>query len=130
MLLSVVHTINTLKRSNQSAFSAVKTIFEALEEKKAIHPIALDVSGVSPITDYTIIATGSVDRHLFVLATHIVDRCTEAGVQAPRVAGDPQGGWIVLDFGDVMVHCMLPYEREHYALERLWPEAEIVSFAD
>lgn len=128
--MSVAHNIHDLKHSNQSALSTIKIVLEALEEKKAINPIILDVRGVSPITDYTIVATGSVDRHLFVLATHIVDKCTEAGMSAPRVEGDPQGGWIVLDFGDLMIHCMLPYEREHYAIERLWPEAEIVSRAE
>lgn len=78
------------------------------------------------MTDYYIIAEGSVSRHLRALANTIKDTMAELQLPLYRTEGENDGDWIAMDFYDVVIHLFTPEMREKYALEELWQKAKIV----
>lgn len=101
-------------------------IAQAIFDKKGMNIIALDVRGVSTMTDYFIIAEGSVDRHVKSLCMAIKGQISESKMHLYYVDGERDAEWIVMDCGDVVVHLFIPEMREKYALESLWSQAKIV----
>lgn len=89
----------------------------------------IDVREVSSITDFFVIMTGSSQTHLRALAKRIEDQLEQAGVKADRVDGYQSAGWMVMDYGDVIVHAMLQDSRSYYDLERLWGDAPQMAWA-
>ena len=100
-------------------------IARAASEKKAADIVLLDVSDVSYLADYFVIITGFSRTQLNAIAES-VEECLEEdyNLQPTRVSGKKEGGWIVQDYGDVIVHTFLPEEREYYNLEAFWGHAE------
>lgn len=94
--------------------------------KKAEQVTLLDVTGLSPVTDYYLIATGNSSPHLKALATEVEKSLSEHGVKCFRRAGTPDSGWIVADYLDFVVHIFTQELRDHYQLERLWNDAKVV----
>ena len=101
----------------------IKVITSALEDKKAVDVKSYDVRGRSGFTDAFVVATGTAAPHLKALVAGTQAAMRDAGVQSYRVSGDPQSGWIVVDYVDVVVHVFSPEARAYYALERLWEDA-------
>ena len=94
------------------------------ENKKAENVVILDVSKISTITDYFVIATGSSEPHLRAIMGEITDQLRDEHDVRPRaIDGDLQTAWQVLDFFDVIVHVMRKDVREKYDLETLWRDA-------
>ncbi len=94
------------------------------DDKKAEDLVVLDVSKISSITDYFVIAAGSSEPHLRAIAESITDTLQEEHDIRPRAEdGSLATGWIVLDFFDVIVHVMRNEVRERYDLESLWGDA-------
>ena len=94
------------------------------ENKKAEHVVILDVSKISTITDYFVIATGSSEPHLRAIMNEITDSLRDEHNLRPRaIDGELQTAWQVLDFFDVIVHVMRADVREKYDLETLWGDA-------
>ena len=89
-----------------------KNIAATLEDVKAENVKIYDVRGKSGLTDFFVVATGSAAPHLKALA--------KALPKAYRTSGDPESGWIVVDYIDVVVHVFSPEARAYYALEKLW----------
>ncbi len=85
--------------------------------------VVLDLRGISSITDYFVIATGSSDRQLRTAADHILKSAKEKGIAPMGVDGYDQAHWILIDFVDVIVHLFMPEYREIYDLELLWGDA-------
>lgn len=102
------------------------TIAQAIFDKKGFNILALDVRGVSSLTDYYIIAEGNIDRHVRAIASAVMQTLDECGHTPLHVEGDKQGDWVVIDSGDIIVHLLMPEYREKYGLEQLWKEARIV----
>ncbi len=100
---------------------------EALLAKKGERVVLLDVSGLSPVTDYCLIATGNSAPHLKALATEVEKTLSAGGVRCFRRAGKPDSGWIVADYLDFVVHLFTHELREHYQLERLWNDARVIA---
>ena len=100
-------------------------IAHAAGEKKAADIVLLNVSDVSYLADYFVIITGFSRTQLNAIAESI-EECleTDYNLQPTRVSGKKEGGWIVQDYGDVIVHTFLPEEREYYNLEAFWGHAE------
>lgn len=94
--------------------------------KKADDVVILDVRKVSSATDYLVICSGNSVPHLKAVGEEILRQAREAGLRTKRQEGYPQSRWVVLDFGDVMVHVFHPDLREHYDLEHLWGDAKRV----
>ncbi len=97
---------------------------DALEELKAVDLTVLDVGGMTSITDYMIIASGTSDRHVRSLVNNVIERARERGVKPIGVEGEQQAQWALVDLGDVVVHVMLPDVRAVYQLEKLWDFGE------
>lgn len=99
----------------------------AAAEKKATDVVVLDVAASLVITDYFVIATGSTDRQVRAIADEIEEKLKEVGLRTIGEEGEREAKWILLDFGDIVVHVFQPDEREFYRLERLWNDAAHVA---
>lgn len=86
--------------------------------------VVLDLSGISPATDYFVIATGTSDRQMRTVADEICEAAKAQGLMRFGRAGYEQARWILLDFIDVVVHIFDSEYREYYDLELLWGDAE------
>ena len=96
------------------------TIAQALQDRKGIDVKIYDVRGKSALTDFCVVATGSAAPHLKALVAESQATMKSAGVMSYRTSGDPESGWIVVDYIDVVVHVFSPEARAYYALEKLW----------
>lgn len=101
----------------------VKLVVQALEDKKAVDVKTYDVRGVSGLCDAFVVATGTAAPHLKGLVAGVQQAMRTAGESSFRLSGDPESGWIVVDYVDVVVHVFSPEARAYYALERLWDGA-------
>lgn len=104
----------------------IQHIGQILFSKKATNIIAIDVHGISSITDYVIIANGNVDRHVMALAKLIEEELKAFGEKTFHVEGMQNGDWIVLDYFNILIHLFVPEMRLKYQLERLWSEGKII----
>jgi len=100
-----------------------KIIVELLEDMKALEIKVLDVREITDVTDFMIIASGTSDRHVSAAAGHVADTLRERHhIRAIGVEGQEHGEWVLMDFGDAVVHVMRPDVRKFYDLEGLWGE--------
>ena len=102
----------------------VKLVIKGLEDKKAADIRTYDVRGVSGLCDVFVVATGIAAPHLKGIASGVQGVMKEAGVNSFRTSGDPESGWIVVDYVDIVVHVFSPEARQYYALEKLWEKAK------
>jgi ribosome-associated protein len=93
---------------------------EALEDLKGQDIVRLDVSDMTTVTDYMVVASGTSNRHVKALADAVAEKAKAAGRPPSGIEGEDGGEWILLDLGDTLVHVMLPRVREFYNLEKLW----------
>ena len=93
---------------------------KALEDLKAVEPVVLDVRSLSSVMDYLVIASGTSSRHVKSLSDNVLKKAKEQGMRPLGVEGEHAGEWVLVDFGDVVVHVMQPAVRSFYDLERLW----------
>ncbi len=98
----------------------------AADSKQGDDLVALDVSGPLPLTDVFLLVTGRNERNVQAIASEVEDRMIEAGAKTLRREGRAEGRWILLDFGDVIVHVFHEEERLFYSLERLWKDCPVV----
>jgi ribosome-associated protein len=97
-------------------------VVEALDDLKGKDIRKLDVRDLTDIADYMVIASGTSDRHVKALADNVRERALEQGVKPLGTEGEDSGEWVLVDFGDVLVHVMQQQTREFYDLEKLWGE--------
>ncbi|HST88422.1 MAG TPA: ribosome silencing factor [Ktedonobacterales bacterium] len=105
-----------------------KTIVDVAADKKAADVTMIDIRELSVIADYFVICTGANRRQIQAIASAIDDKMGELHVSTRGREGNAEGGWVLLDYGDVIVHIFGPMEREFYRLERLWSEAPTVVY--
>jgi ribosome-associated protein len=97
-----------------------------LEERQCGDILLLDVSEVTVLADYFTICSANSERQLKALAGDLA-RQLKAQVGSPlNIEGEPESGWVLVDYGDVVVHMFMPAVREYYALEELWKEAQTI----
>lgn len=102
-----------------NASSLLSLLLKELEEGKAEDCIHLEVQGKTSLADDMIIASGGSTVHVGALADRLMKKAKEQGCPV-RVEGLPQNDWVLLDFGDVIVHLFRPQVRSFYNLEKLW----------
>lgn len=105
------------------------TVVTAVEDKKGMNPIALDLRGISLIADYFVIAHGNSETQVLAIATEIRKKAEERGVRVRGLEGTDTARWVLVDLGDVIAHVFHRDEREYYNLERLWSDAKVVEHA-
>jgi len=98
----------------------------AADDKQAEDLVALDVSGPLPLTDIFLLATGRNERNVVSIASEIEDKLIEIGAKPLRREGRAEGRWILLDFGDLVVHVFHEEDRMYYSLERLWKDCPVI----
>ena len=94
----------------------------ASAEKLAEKVVAIDVSEQMPLTDVFVIASAPSERQVGAIVDEVEDRLRELGSKPIRREGEREGRWVLIDFGDIIVHVQHEEEREYYALERLWKD--------
>src|ERR1044071_93643 len=102
----------------------IKTALHAAAEKKAISVTVLNLGGVATFTDFFIISTGTNKRQMQAISDEVVDQLKQRGSPAARVEGYQAAEWILIDYGDFIVHVFDEKSRRFYDLERLWREAK------
>ena len=99
----------------------------AAADKKAENPVMLDMQGISNFTDFFVICSGSSEPQLKAIASAIREQVREKYDRRPRSEdGFPASQWVILDYGDVIVHLFHTEKRELYGLENLWSDARRV----
>lgn len=101
-------------------------IVEALEDKKGENIILMDLEKIAMFTGYFVICSGTSDRMLDALAAGVIEHVREKGGIKGLAQGQPSSGWVLVDFGSVIVHCFAPETRDFYKLEELWKEGKIL----
>jgi len=101
-----------------------KVVVDALEDVKATDINVLDVSQLTAMASYMIIASGSSNRQTRALSDNVQKKVKENGAEVYGVEGEQEGEWVLVDLGDIIVHIMLPATRDYYNLEQLWGAAE------
>lgn len=107
-------------RSAERTESCKAAVLAAVEDRKGIDTVALDVTAVTDITDYMVIVTGSSNRHVRAIVASVVEAAKRRGLEVLGTEGREAADWVLIDLADVVVHVMRPETREFYDLERFW----------
>ena len=94
---------------------------------KANDVVLLNLQGVTDMTDYFVIASGTSDTHVRSIGEHVIAELKKKGVRVHHTEGVQQGRWVLLDFVDFVVHIFHPTLRSFYQIERLWSDADVVA---
>ena len=106
------------------------SVYGALDDKKAVDITMLRTTEVTVLADYFIICTATSSTHLKTLSDEIEKVLKEKGEMPLRREGHRTGGWVLVDFGCVVVHLFLKEMRDFYTIERLWSDAELIKSAE
>ncbi len=115
--------------ATERAIALTQVAAAAADSKQGDDLVALDVSGPLPLTDVFLLVTGRNERNVQAIASEIEDQMIQAGAKPLRREGRAEGRWILLDFGDVVVHVFHEEERLFYSLERLWKDCPAIELA-
>ncbi len=103
-----------------------RSIVNALEDKKGEDILLLDIQEISSFTDYFVICSGTSDRMLDALAEAAEEAAKKNFQINGRIEGGAKSGWVVVDLGDVVVHCFSTEQRNYYRLEELWSKGKVL----
>jgi ribosome-associated protein len=105
-------------------------IADALEEKKVQNLQRFDLGSQHAFADVVMIGTGSSMVHLHALKESVIEKMRKAKIRKRQEVGTPDSGWVILDFGDCLIHLLTPQERTLYALEEFFVNASVVYHYD
>lgn len=105
-----------------------KIAYDALDEKKAEDIKVIDITGVTVMADYFIIAHGNSDSQVRALVDNVQEKLYKAGYEMKQLEGYRQGSWILMDFNDVIIHIFDKENRLFYDLERIWKDGKEINF--
>lgn len=115
-------------QSPESAVDMLQLAADAAVSKGGEDLVALNVSEPLPLVDIFLLVTGNSERNVAAIADEVEDRLIEAGHKRVRREGRAEARWVLLDFGDLIVHVFHQEERVYYGLERLWKDCPVVPF--
>jgi ribosome-associated protein len=101
-------------------------VVEAISGKKAANILMLDVREVTLLADYFVLCDGASNRQIRAISDELLEKLKKEGTRSAIIEGTPESGWILIDFGSVIVHVFSPEQRAYYQLEELWQDAPIV----
>lgn len=107
-----------------------KLAYEALEDRKGEDIKVIDISQISVLADYFIIANGSNDNQVKALVDSVEEKLGKAGYEAKQREGYGLGSWVLLDFGEIIVHVFDKENRLFYDLERIWRDGKTIEIKD
>jgi ribosome-associated protein len=114
-------------KAQPDADKTLSLILSRLEDMKAEETVTIDLRGKSAYSDYMIVTTGRVNRHVGAIAENVTKSLKENGIRNIHVEGLPNCDWVLIDSGEVIVHVFRPEVREFYNLERLWTQNPAVA---
>ncbi len=114
---------------DKQAFELTEKIVKIIDSKKGCDITALDVSAVTPMTDCFVLCSGGSSTQVNAIADAIDEKLSESGIEPHHIEGQRSGTWVLMDYGDVIVHVMFRDTREYYNIERLWRDAEMVDIS-
>lgn len=117
---------SALRRVALDAKVLARQIVDWLADKQAEDIILLDVHEVSILADYFVLCSGTSTRQLDALTEEVRQQAREAGARLLHLEGEPNTGWILMDYGDVVVHIFSPELRAYYRLEELWQDSNVL----
>ncbi|MCL2753645.1 MAG: ribosome silencing factor [Defluviitaleaceae bacterium] len=112
-----------MKKDDKKIFEAVKVAYTAVDDKMGEDVVVLDISAVSIISDYFIIASANNSNQLKAIAENVEQKLAPLGITTRHVEGVQSARWILMDFGYIIVHLFCKEDREFYRLEKLWGDA-------
>lgn len=112
--------------ASEHAVELIRAAAVAASDKLATDQLAFDVSEQLAITDAFLLASGGNDRQVRAIVEEVEDKLRELGAKPIRREGHRDGRWVLLDYGDVVIHVQHAEEREFYALERLWRDCPVI----
>lgn len=112
--------------ASEHAVELIRAAAVAASDKLATDQLAFDVSEQLAITDAFLLASGGNDRQVRAIVEEVEDKLRELGAKPIRREGHRDGRWVLLDYGDVVIHVQHTEEREFYALERLWRDCPVI----
>lgn len=101
----------------------LKTVVDAIENKKGINIKILKIDDITIIADYFVIASGTSNTHIKALADEVEFKMEQSGFPINHREGYEEGKWVLLDYNSVIVHIFYPETRDFYSLEKLWSDA-------
>lgn len=104
--------------------------WNALNDKKGEDIKIIDITGISVLADYFIIANGTSDSQVNALVDNVEEELHKAGYSLKQREGQASGSWVLLDFGDIIVHVFDKENRLFYDLERIWKDGKVTDIAD
>lgn len=116
--------------ATQTAHDLALVAAQAAADKRAGDIVVIDVSERLPLTDCFVLATGSNERQVGAIVDSVTDVLSARGIKPLRREGERDGRWVLLDFGDIVVHVQHAEERVFYALDRLWGDCPTIPFVD
>ncbi|MDD5557947.1 MAG: ribosome silencing factor [bacterium] len=115
----------TAARRSPSGKALAMRCGRAAAGKKALDVLLMDMRGLSSITDYFVVCSGTSDRHVKAIADGVVEEVGARGRRCLHRDGPPEAGWTVIDFGEAIVHVFGEEARRYYGIERLWGDAAV-----
>lgn len=112
-------------RMNQ-ALEMARVAYQALDEKKGEDIRVIDISGISVIGDYFVITNGTSDSQVRALVDNVEEKMHKAGYELKEQEGNNSGTWVLLDYGDIIIHIFDRENRPFYNLERIWSDGKDV----
>lgn len=107
-----------------------KLAVAALEDRKAEDVTVIDISEISPIADYFIIANGTNQNQLQAMRDAADEALYKAGVKVQQIEGNQSSTWILMDYGDIIIHIFSKEDRLFYDLERIWRDGKVVDVSE
>lgn len=104
--------------------STIYYIYKAINKKLGEDIVVLDIKNISPICDYFVIASGASTRQVKSIVDEIEDELSKQNVKLLRREGYDSGNWVLLDYGDIVVHIFSQEDRQFYNLEGIWKDAD------
>jgi ribosome-associated protein len=113
--------------AQSDADKTLNMILSRLDDMKAEETITIDLRGKSAFSDYMVVTSGRVNRHVGAIAENVTKALKENGIKNIHVEGLPNCDWVLIDSGDVILHVFRPEVREFYNLERLWTQGPVAT---